>query len=389
MKYVGYENFKLLCRIVESWEVDSDSSHRLRDELKNADWELLFQLADGYHTLPALHVALKRKALLEFLDKEICDFLEGVYELNLQHNQLLKREALSVIQLLNSIELKPILLKGMAGLLSGLYDDEGERIIGDIDILVDLYELPAVLEVMLDHGYICDPEIRDQVFKSKFHKHELTLMTESWAVKIDLHVRPMGASGDKAFISTDDARDRAEPVNIDGACFLLPSPLFRLMHNFYHAQYLDRSYLEGNINLRQLIDWVKLWQRYGHLIDISAMEKKLRIHYQISSLRLYVLNAERYLGVPIPAGVKTGWLVELLFLRQKLSLQSHWFRLINRFFIYFLYGAQMLVVPERLRLKYGDLPLRRLIALRIAGLLSFRWYLRRFEDVREKFWLRQ
>lgn len=77
-------------------------------------------------------------------------------------------------------------------------------------MVVNLSELPAVLEVMIDHGYLCDPKICEQVFKSKFYKHELTLMTESESVKIDLHVRPIGASGSKAFISTDDARDRAE-----------------------------------------------------------------------------------------------------------------------------------------------------------------------------------
>jgi hypothetical protein len=385
MKNVGYKNFKLLCRIFESSGV---SSHSLREDINNADWGGVFQLADGYHVLPALYVALKRRELLGSLDKDICDFLEGVYELNLQHNQLLKREALSVARLLNSIDIQPILLKGMAGLLSGLYEDEGERLIGDIDILVNLPELPSVLEVMLGHGYICDPEIRDQVFSSSFHKHELTLMTESWSVKIDLHVRPTGPSGRDAFVSIEGAMTEAEAVELGGARFLLPPPLFRLMHNFYHAQYLDRSYLEGNINLRQLIDWVKLWQRYGNMIDISAMEHKLRIYHQISSLRLYVLNAERYLGMPIPAGVKTGWLEELLFRRQRLSLHSSWFRSINRFSIYFLYGAQMLLAPERLRLKYGDLPLKRLIALRITGLLNFRWYWRRFEDVKKVLWLK-
>jgi hypothetical protein len=386
MKSVDYNDFKLLCRVFEPWEI---GSYGLCDELKNVDWKILFQLADGFRVLPALYVALERREILGSLDKEVYDFLEGVYELNLQHNQLLKREALFVIRLLNSIGIQPILLKGMAGLLSNLYEDEAERIIGDIDILVNLSELPVVLEEMLDHGYICELEICDQVFNSNFHKHELTLMTESWSVKIDLHVRPMGASGSKAFISTDDASDRAEVVNLDGAHFLLPSPMFRLMHNFYHAQYLDRSYLESNINLRQLIDWVKLWRCYGSMIDISSMEKKLRIHHQASSFRLYVLNAERYLGMPIPTGVKTGWFEEVLFYRQNLNLQNHWFCSINRITIYFLYGVQMLVVPERLRLKYGDLPLRRLIALRIAGLLDFRWYWRRLEDARKMLWLKK
>ena len=259
----------------------------------------------------------------------------------------------------------------------------GKRFIGDIDLLVDPQELITVVEILLDHGCHCDKEICEQVFSGSFHKHELTLMTKTGSAKIDLHVRPTGSSGEKAFVSTEEAREQAEVIEMDNARFLLPSPLFRLMHNFYHAQYLDRSYLEGVINLRQLVDWVLLWRRFSSEVSIQAMEGKLWEHRQVRPLRVYALNAERYLGMPIPAGIKIGWIEKLFFKRQCLNLQYRWFHASNSLLTYVLSGVRQLIMPEHLRLKYGDLPLLKLVGLRFVGLLDFRWYWRRFADIKK------
>jgi hypothetical protein len=356
----------------------------LSREIKNTDWGVLLQLADAYHVSPALCVSLKRKGVIESLDTEVHDCLEGIYELNCYHNKTLKKEALNVIRLINTKQVQPVLLKGMAGLMTGLYSDDGERIIGDIDLLVEQSELSEVLRVLLDHGYYCEKEIYDKVFSATFYTHELTLMTESWSAKIDLHVRPTGPSGNNAFVSTQGAKEQADEVEIEGSHFLLPSPLFRLMHNFYHAQYLDRAYLDGSVNLRQLLDWVKLWQRYGEQVDYSAMEEKLIYHGQVRSSRLYMLNAERYLGLPVPSSVKIGVFEKLLFCRQNLIMQYYWFRIINSILVSVLNSVQ-LIIPERLRLTHGDLPLPRLIALRFADFFDPHWYGRRLQDLRKMF----
>jgi len=378
------KEFELLCRILSTREIDCGDTLGFGSDLENASWEVLLQLADGYHVTSALHVCLKRRGCLRGLDKEVVDFLEGGHELNCLHNQLLKNEALTAIRLLNTKGIDPVLLKGMAGLMTGLYEDDGERLIGDIDLLINIAGLRSALRVFLDHGYHCDDEVCDKVFSSTFHMHELTLITKSGSAKLDLHVRPTGPSGEEAFVSTEGAMAKAEVVELEGARFLLPSPVFRFMHNFYHAQYLDRSYLEASINLRQLIDWVKLWRRYDGEVIVSAMEQKLLLHRQLSSFRLYVLSAERYLDLPMPASIKVGWYERLVFKRQNLLMQYQGLSTINAVFVFFLSGAQ-LIIPERLRLTHGNLPLWRLIVLRIADLFDPRWYWRRIGDIKRMF----
>ncbi len=381
MKDNQYQNFELLCTFLAT-KGGSRSISCTESEIRNIDWGKIFQLADGYLVLPALYLGLKRKGYLKFLDQEAHNFLKTIYGFNCEHNQKLKEEALSVMRILNSRDIQPVVLKGIAGLLTGLYEDDGERIIGDIDLLVDQSELAKVVKLLIDHGYHCDSEeVCGQVFEGAFFKHELTIMTESYSAKIDLHVRPTGSSGHKAFVSIEGAREGAQVVEIDGASAILPSPFFRLLHNFYHAQHLDRSYLSGQINLRQLIDWAELRNQYGDEGCYEKVESKARLHRKSLSHRLYLLNAWKFLKLRRPKSIKISWLERLQFWRQKLCIQSAWFSRINRVFVY-VASAPLLFAPEWMRLSFGDLPLRTLIKMRIKRLLELDWYLLRIKEIK-------
>jgi hypothetical protein len=373
MKSTNYKNFELLCTFLATKGGFRDVSCT-ESEIRNMDWERIFELADRYLVLPALYLGLKRKGYLKFLDLEAQNFLETIYELNGERNQKLKEEALSVIRILNSQDIQPILLKGIAGLLTGLYKEDGERIIGDIDLLVDKSELAKVVELLIGHGYRCgDVEVCEQVSEGAFFMHEMTMVTESHFA-IDLHVRPTGPSGKKAFISAQEAREGGGIIEVEGVHALLPSPFFRLMHNFYHAQHLDHSYyIYGRINLRQLIDWVRLWQQYGNKVNYSEIDNKVSLHRKSKSFSLYTLNAEKYLNLLKPENNKTGWFVKTLFHRQILQMKYPWFYGLNRFLTMFIKAAQ-LFSPERLCLEFGDLPMSKLVVLRITKLFDPEWY---------------
>ena len=168
MQTNSYQNFELLCSFLTNTESAENTSFTESD-VRSIDWEELFRLADGYLVLPALYLGLKRDGCLKFLDQEARDFLETIHVFNCEHNQKLKVEALRVIRKLNSQSIEPILLKGIAGLFTGLHEDDGERIIGDIDLLVDQFELEKVVKLLMDCGYWCgSSEICEQVFEGVF-----------------------------------------------------------------------------------------------------------------------------------------------------------------------------------------------------------------------------
>ena len=373
-------SFELLCQYVTPVDVQVHPPGR-EPLFKDHDWEAILKLADGYLVTPSLYLGLQRRGLLDYLDKDLREHLAAIYLLNRARNAKIKTQALATIELLNSEAIQPVLLKGIAGLLTGLYEDDGERFMGDIDLMVEKSELIQVVELLTTHDYECDPGVRAAVLNHSFYKHELSLLPNAGGVKIDLHVRPTGSSGYQAFVSSDGARRQASPLVVGTATALLPPPEFRLMHNFYHAQSLDRCYLTGSINLRQLIDWSKLWRMNEAKVSYTEINDALGRHRLCYSFALYVFTAEQLLMHPVPAGVTVGGFINGLFLRQQLCLQHIWFYKLNQVVVFLLKGG-LSFTPERVRLKFGDLPTVNLVILVARKYLDSAWYIRRFYQVK-------
>jgi hypothetical protein len=125
--------------------------------------------------------------------------------------------------------------------------------------------------------------------------------------------------------------------------------------------------------LRQLVDWVRLWQQYGDEVNYSEIDNKVSLHRKAKSFSLYTLNAEKYLNLLKPEKNKTGWVEKTLLHRQVWQMKYRWFYKLNRPITMFIKTAQ-LFFPERLRLEFGDMPMSKLIVLRITKLFDPEWY---------------
>ncbi len=374
------ENFDLLCQYI--MPIGENDYLPINEGIfKSHDWDKILALANEYLVTPSLYLGLVKRDLLKHLDIDVCNFLEAIYYLNGERNAGLKEQALSVIQLMNSEDIQPILLKGVAGLLTGLYEDDGERVIGDIDLLVDKSELDKVVRLLTANGYQCDSNIQAAVSNHSFYLRELCLVPDAGIANIDLHVRP-ACSGSNAFVSSENARNQAASLVLGAATALLPPFCFRLMHNFYHAQSLDRCYLNGSINLRQLIDWIHLLKMAGSSVSYVEISDQLYQHGLSHSFVLYVLNADRLLKQPIPANIKINLFVELLYFRQRLCLQYRWLYKINAL-ITFLCRGGLAFAPERINLGFGDLPLLNLLILFINKFLDPAWHMRRLNRIKD------
>jgi ABC-type proline/glycine betaine transport system ATPase subunit len=69
------------------------------------------------------------------------DFFDGVATLNRQRNEKIHAEAINLALILNRMDIVPVLLKGGANLLSGLYADSAHRMMTDLDVLVPAQRL--------------------------------------------------------------------------------------------------------------------------------------------------------------------------------------------------------------------------------------------------------
>ena len=120
--------------------LDEDPGFRqvIIDKIENnaIDWLRFVSFCSNHLILPVIYLKFKSHALIKYLPEELSDFLKEVYELNLSRNNQILEQIHEITDILNKGNIFPVFLKGVGNLLDKLYSDVGERILGDIDLLV-------------------------------------------------------------------------------------------------------------------------------------------------------------------------------------------------------------------------------------------------------------
>ena len=112
---------------------------QIEEQLSSVDFPVdrFVWMASNHFVLPAVYHNLKVNDLLYHFPEELTDHLEEIYQMNVTRNQHIIRQAEEISECLGSAGIEPVYLKGTGNMLSGLYSHPGERMIGDIDLLVE------------------------------------------------------------------------------------------------------------------------------------------------------------------------------------------------------------------------------------------------------------
>ena len=151
----------------------------------NYDWELLVKVGSKQLVLPTIYCNLKRKELLHHLPKDLQTYLHEITSLNRNRNKTILEEATGIAELLQANQIDYAFLKGTALLLAGYYKDIGERMIGDVDILVHPDQLAKTQEIMVQNGY---KEVETTFGQNFFeHKHLARLIPDTKLAAVEVH----------------------------------------------------------------------------------------------------------------------------------------------------------------------------------------------------------
>ena len=217
-----------------------------RIESNEIDWDKVVKLASDQLVLPLLYVKFRDSDLLGYLPDGLAQHLEMVYDLNLKRNQQLLVQADEIARCLREVGIKPIFIKGMANLLSGLYSDLGERMMLDIDFLVHADEIPQAAEALKSIGY---NTYAGEMYWDKSTKHYPRLTNSSRISDIEMHFNPASEKACAGFGYSDILRN-----GIEHDLFILPSDLDGLRINFLHAMYDNKGYTHQKCSLRDMYD---------------------------------------------------------------------------------------------------------------------------------------
>tara|TARA_B100000989_G_C19531012_1_gene469879 strand:- start:3791 stop:4792 length:1002 start_codon:yes stop_codon:yes gene_type:complete len=242
------------------------------DKVKDIELESVLNLMSQHLMLPTLYFNIKKKKYQKYFPEDFIKFLKQIFEENKKRNALLIKEAHLISNLLNENNIKYCFIKGMAYMLSGLYTDSGERMVGDIDILVQEDELKRAHQLLSDFGYISDGKYS---FKTKQFRYYDRQINRSKKIAVELHRRTIESKSLKKLDSEEILENKLEINNVS-----VPCNKDLLLTNIYSHQINDYGFYTLSYNYRNLYDTFLL--KSNSKFDI-IFDKYIQNYFNISS----------------------------------------------------------------------------------------------------------
>ena len=151
-------NYKeTLCFIATCLTISLEYKNRqaIEKQLKSAsiDWDAVVKVSTAHYVFPALYCNLKRVDFLQYLPQELVSYMKHITNLNRNRNEEIIAQAKELNSLLLDNNITPIFLKGTGNLLAGIYDDEAERMVGDIDFIFTEEDYPKAIKLLKEKMY--------------------------------------------------------------------------------------------------------------------------------------------------------------------------------------------------------------------------------------------
>ncbi len=249
------------------------AAERLRASLHRDSvvWEEIASLASRHLITPALDSALKTSGLAAELPADFVDYLAAVHDLNADRNKLIRDELARIVSILNSIGIEPVLLKGVANLVDGLYPSEGDRALADIDLLMPEEKLRPAFAALLGAGYqtVYPPTMRKQ-FLGKLDHHSAPVWRPEVGIPVELHRWLHHGSVPQSTPATETVKAAAVPFDAH-----LLTPVQRIVDCILHSQLQHGYYREASPCVRALWD-CSLLGRALTAGDLASIESRFR-----------------------------------------------------------------------------------------------------------------
>lgn len=145
-----------------------------KDIFGKIDYSILTKIISSHLFIPTFYSLLNKKKYIEYVPKNFKKFIKKIYAINKNRNKILKEEVLFLSDVLKKARIKHVFIKGASNIFANIYNDYGERMVGDIDFLIDKSDSEKVLSLLNSKGYFSKIAI-----KSNYKFRHLPRMTNS------------------------------------------------------------------------------------------------------------------------------------------------------------------------------------------------------------------
>jgi hypothetical protein len=230
--------------------LEEENRKEIEIQLKTTeiDWDSVVKVSTGHFVFPALYCNLKRANFLKFLPEELVNYMVHITDLNRERNQQIIDQAKEINELLLQNNITPIFLKGTGNLLEGLYEDIGERMVGDIDIILSKENVLKANKILQNNNYASSSIMFDD------HRHLPRLTKTNKIAAIELHkdfLEIPYRTNFNYFSVVDSVLKTENNYTFLGA-------IDKMAMNIFSNQITDNGYEKGNILLRNFYDFILL-----------------------------------------------------------------------------------------------------------------------------------
>ena len=155
----------------------------------NIDWDSVVKVSTAHYVFPALYCNLQRANFLHYLPEELVTYMKHITNLNRERNKEIITQAKELNTLLLANNIIPIFLKGTGNLLAGIYDNDAERMVGDIDFIFSKEDYPKAITILREFGY---SEVSEYKYHFPYDKHYGRLQKENNIAAVEIHSEILG-----------------------------------------------------------------------------------------------------------------------------------------------------------------------------------------------------
>ena len=221
-------------------------------DINNINFEKLITLTSGHLMLPALFFNIQKKKAAYLFPEDFIDYIKNIFAINKARNEILLDEAKELSELLVENNIKHLFLKGTALLLSNVFEDIGERMIGDIDFIIQHKDEEKIKKV-LEYNNNCAPH---KISSSRFliPKHLRRQVLENKTIAIEAHLGLLKYRYSWIFNSKVLGNDFKKKTKM----IKTPSQSFLFDHCIYNFQLNDGGFIGTKHSHRSIYDIYKL-----------------------------------------------------------------------------------------------------------------------------------
>ncbi len=288
----------------------------------NINFEKLITLASGHLMLPALFFNINKKNVSYLFPEDFIEYIKNIFEINKARNKILLSEAKELSELLYENNIKHIFLKGTALLLSNFFDDIGERMIGDIDFIIQYKDEENVKRVLEKNNY-CNSLWNDSLYRVFKPKHLPRRINKNKTIAIEPHLELLspkyrGVFNSKKLINTFKEEIRAIKI---------PNEPFLFDHCIYAFQLEDKGFFNSNYSHRSIYDIYKLDCKNS--LTIKNIKKDIFIKYFFLTIAKF-----KIFDIPIAFSLSRNCL-------HKLLLQFHFLLVLRLILIQLFFNSEL------------------------------------------------